>query len=1166
MMKKPNGIRSTKLSVGLFGLAALIMAFFVAEVRNANLRVAEQTKIEENRRRCEAQSQELADASDYLTSEVWHYVATQEPKYLENYWKEVNETKRRDTAIGRLNALSLTQEEKRLVLDAKSHSDELIEGEAWAMRLAADSAGMPLEQLPPRVAAVQYQHGEEQLSAAAKQQLASDYIFGPEYSSVKLIIKNDISSFRNLLRERKNAELSEAVFRTGQSLRAVQFFMLALILLLVLQAVLQYYSFLRPFHFYTRDLEQMKGKAYSSLVPMGARETRSFAAVFNQIYADWQEQQERLEQERYRFRVALENTSVIVYEYDYDTDTYTSYGTLEASEAPGGWQQSERIIPNFIREKAADYLSADGVAPLQGMLLGTDCSPVDLSVRSCKDKERFLWARVTGTPISRENGTLSKLIGKVTNIQSEKEKEFALEDEKKRDGLTGLYRREPGIRQVRSYMAQKSAEESCCIMMLDMDDFGSLNEAEGAAFADAVLQNVADILRANTGRNDIRVRLGGDEFMVFLKGCSKEHGAETGRRIASQIQELSERQNMTVPISASVGMCNTDSVNEYAGLYRCAESTLEYVKEHDKGQAVCYMDASNELGTLLTQMYPGRYQLNKIDRAESAKEDLPSFALDLLGKSKNLNDAIFLLLTRVGNVCRFDRITIVEINDEYLSCQIVHQWTRHPEDHHAREIQYLSQEELVTLSSCYDADGLSEVYTIPSPLQLTSVLHAAIWNYGRYAGCMSFELRSPHQWTEKERCLISELTKIISSFTLKARADAVSQAKTDFLSRMSHEIRTPMNAITGMTTIAKTVLTDPEKELDCLNKIEYANKHLMNLINDVLDMSRIESGKMEIHPQPMELSELIEKVDTLVRPQAEKKGVRLDIENSAGSLKLMADELHLNQVLVNLLGNAVKFTGEDGRITFRIESVQDGQEPVHRKKEAVLRFSVTDNGIGISESAQSRIFNAFEQAGSDTASNYGGTGLGLTISSRLVQLMGSSLEVESVPGKGSLFHFTLHLSYAPEEKKQPRRAPAAGGQPAFDPHGKRLLLVEDNALNREIAQEILSMHGFDVKTASDGLEALRLFQKQEAGYYDAILMDIRMPVMDGMEATRRIRTSGKADARKVPIIAMTANAFDEDMKKSLENGMDGHLSKPIDVDKLLNTLSELIYLREHSEK
>lgn len=746
------------------------------------------------------------------------------------------------------------------------------------------------------------------------------------------------------------------------------------------------------------------------------------------------------------------------------------------------------------------------------------------------------------------------LCGIAENITRQKAEEEALWQAESRDSLTGLYNRESGIRLVKDYLAHKAPQEHCALLLLDMDDFGDVNQKEGGIFADTILQEVADILRGESGEDHIRIRLGGDEFMFFLKNSGKDQAVIIGPRIAAQVKNILVNTEKDIHVSVSIGMCSTEVAQEYSALYRCAESTLKYVKEHCKGTAACYLDTSSELGVFLTQLYTEEHPVNDI-KMESHRpdDDLVSFALDLLGRSRNLNDAVFLLLSRIGKTYHFDRVSIIEASRAYLSYKFTYQWARSRTDLQLGQDFYISAQEFETCANMYDEDGLADYNVSEGISHIASCLHAGIWNYGEYVGSMSFEVdQKGYQWTPKQRKLLKELVKIIPSFIMKSKADAVSQAKTDFLSRMSHEIRTPMNAISGMTTIAKSVLDDRDKAMECLEKIESANEYLLNLINDILDMSRIESGKMELNYDSMDLKEQLGSLESLFRVQAADKQLRLRFENGYSSNRLLrADSLRLNQVLVNIIGNAVKFTLE-GEITVRVEEL----ETVPR---AVLRFSVADTGIGIEEAALSRIFNAFEQANAATAANHGGTGLGLSISSRLVQMMGGALEVLSKVGQGSEFFFTLAFEYAENEPLSAREPRPEN--PKMDFSGRRILLAEDNELNQEIAQTILEMNGFAVTGAANGQEALDQFCSSSPGTFDAILMDIRMPVMDGLEAARRIRTSGRTDSRTVPIIALTANAFDEDTRKSMASGMDGHLSKPIQVEKLLELLSQCMRRR-----
>ena len=389
----------------------------------------------------------------------------------------------------------------------------------------------------------------------------------------------------------------------------------------------------------------------------------------------------------------------------------------------------------------------------------------------------------------------------------------------------------------------------------------------------------------------------------------------------------------------------------------------------------------------------------------------------------------------------------------------------------------------------------------------------------------------------------------------KIRAVEGSLAKSQFLFNMSHDIRTPMNAIIGYTNLAKNEEISPAAR-EYLGKIENSSQHLLALINDVLEMSRIENGKLELEYEPSDLCRILEEMGDLFSQQMEEKDIDFSVHTAnVPHPYVWCDRHNLNRVLLNVLSNAFKFTPEHGKISASIWET-GGADSGYGSYE----LRVKDNGIGMSKEFADRMFTAFERERTSTDSRVEGTGLGLAITKRIVDLMGGTIEVITSPGSGTEMIIRLKFQLAREEEVEKEQSPqgSAAGRAALDLSKIRLLLVEDNDINREIANMILTQEGFMVENAENGQIAVDMVAASPPGYYDAILMDIQMPVMDGYAATRAIRAMENKELANIPILAMTANAFKEDEQAAAEAGMQAHIAKPLDVDKMLVTLTDVL--------
>lgn len=453
--------------------------------------------------------------------------------------------------------------------------------------------------------------------------------------------------------------------------------------------------------------------------------------------------------------------------------------------------------------------------------------------------------------------------------------------------------------------------------------------------------------------------------------------------------------------------------------------------------------------------------------------------------------------------------------------------------------------------------GSDEYVLVLVPIAVTSAgvtqsLQASMLGVGGMITCIAtlvlvFVLRSTHLAKIRNKQL----------YDLQLRTKVV-ESKNDFLAKMSHDIRTPLNAIIGMNYIAATQAEKDSPVLDSLNKIDTAAKYLLSILNDILDMSKIESGKMEVRQVEFSMDELLSSIRSMVEIQAREKNIFFELKTHEElSPFYIGDSLRINQILMNLVSNALKFTPEGGHITVSVEMVEKSGE------EETVRFIVADDGIGMTETFLQHIFEPFTQDGSEIENQYGGSGLGLAIVKNLVEQMHGQVDVDSKKDVGSTFTILLPLKVAQGMQKANEEVSELLDEDGFE--GMRILLVEDNELNRIIARKILQMLHMEIEEAADGQAGLEQFMAKPAGYYAAVITDIRMPVMDGYEMSERIRHSEHPDGDSIPIFAMSANAFDDDVAAASAHGMNAYLKKPIDVAELKVTLCKYAKIEKEAK-
>ena len=739
------------------------------------------------------------------------------------------------------------------------------------------------------------------------------------------------------------------------------------------------------------------------------------------------------------------------------------------------------------------------------------------------------------------------LIGALHNIHDQKLQETAAYESLHRDSLTGLYRRASGEDIVRSSI---QAGRGGCLILLDVRGLGELNRRLGVVAGNTVLEELGCLLTAwqksEVPTQSILLRLGGDEFLLWLENWGKSAAHQAALELCRRAERLYPGGAFSVQLAC--GCAQARPGEGYPALLDRACWALSAAKAQAGGPLWAKDPIPKGAG-------PAEAVIAPIQYTASTYRGIVPLTFALFDRGGEVGAVLSILFPKLGREVDACDIILSQVSRDFFTAAAAYQWHSDGSagDH---EVAHFSAAAFAALEAELwpsgpeprSAEALTDEQRrfLRAPQGREGMVFP-LYDSGSYMGALLF-LRAPgsEPWSAGQTGQLHEVVKVVEANLNRQRYDSASRAKSDFLSRMSHEIRTPMNAIIGMTYIAKTHTGDREAVAADLNKIDQSSHYLLGLINDILDMSRIESGKMTIERAPFDLDRLLDGVGDLIRPQAQAKGIQYALHAQVSHPWVEGDALRLNQVLINLLGNAVKFTPAEGSITLTVRQDPGG----------AVYFSVRDTGIGVSPENQERIFQSFEQAETSTVRQYGGTGLGLAISSRLVRMMGGVIQLDSAPGRGSDFSFTASLP--PCQPPEEAGDAAAGPGAAQSAEGLRIMLVEDNELNIEIAQSILEMHGAHITLAHNGREAVDKFLASQPGDFDLILMDIQMPVMDGLTATKAIRRSDHPLAASIPIVAMTANAFDEDMKRSVESGMNGHLSKPLDFDKVFQVITQVL--------
>lgn len=889
-------------------------------------------------------------------------------------------------------------------------------------------------------------------------------------------------------------------------------------------------------------VESVRGgvKGIHGFQESGIQELDELHKVIENLTDTQMQTENQLLEEKERYRIAVESSQDAFFTYKCKEKLLE---IVNSKGNDGVWDCGKH--PEFLDN---DSIHPADKAKLVNAVKSSD-GVLDVDFRLQHANGEFQWVNLSGSITFDENKERSRVVGCIHNVHQHKLLEQAQKRKQIYDSITSFYRLGSGLEVVETLCRD---DPEGVLVLLEIQQFSKIDERYGLIFGDIILEQFAGLLAKRfqeDGLNGgIYIRAGADQMLVWLPVCTTGPIVRSVQGLEKEFGALTDEKHLS--LSLKCGIAVTGSRNSLSEALEQTKTALTAAR-HGKQEIMFYEELSTVEKACAVDV-----AFAEVASLERLKEmTLSSIALNLFDRDGDTSVVLDILALKLQEKYHLTDIVITHFNGEYMVNNLLYCWkTWKKKDGwdgmvHCSEKQYQhfvetqEMQQLLTSGESIRKEPLIQPFASG---RNDIVFHMT--DNGQYSGSIVFREIDQDVLEKKEECkCLEEISAIIQNRLNLERHDLSAKAKSDFLARMSHEIRTPMNGIIGMTEIALKDGQTEERRIDCLRKIEYSSEYLLGLINDILDMSKIESGKMRLIEEKCNLMEMIQGLRPLLEAKLNENNIQYIADIQLKNHWFMADSLRLNQVLVNLLGNALKYSRPDGHVWLTVRETEE------EKGFSNLYFQVRDDGIGIAPEKQQLIFRQFEQADNSENARKQGTGLGLAISRRIVRMMDSDIKLESEPGKGSSFSFNVKLQPVSGEKTTVTSQPEEISFP-----GKRILVVEDNELNMEIICTILENYGIKTEQAVNGKEAVRRMEESVPGYYDMIFMDIMMPEMDGLEATRTIRNLDREDCKKIPIYAMSANAFDEDVKRSLASGMNGHLSKPVNLQVLEKTLQKVL--------
>ena len=937
---------------------------------------------------------------------------------------------------------------------------------------------------------------------------------------------------------------------------------------------LSYLGFLISYYFRAaeiRDRLYPTETVFENFFPLAAGYTIEFAVTLLFLYKlvdrahTMMVKQElmiaEMAKEEIKTSLALAATKDILFEYDIENDSFSSNGTIH------GWKRKDIYIEHFM-----DYI--DGMhwvsdefpnAVHRYMAVPEEFGnhfQEEVQLSFIEDGTEYpVWAYFELNVIRNTEGNPVTVIGKLRDVTQMKLESVKMQEAKKFDALSGMYHY-ASMHKIIKEMAGHYISALHQIMIIHVKNIQDIAKCYGDVYRDFVLVNVAEIIKnAVNDKEILTCRLSDGVFLIYVADTERIDDITLRQQINTGLRELQVGEMEVKQLEYDFGYYIGEE-----GIDELVSVALRFVGAEDLAQMDIVgglVDVSQNSGVIVADDKP-YHSLPEADRA-SACDDFFKNIASLLAGTTDIQSAMRMTISRVGKFFGLSGVRIYEFPDTTQSVLSAFSWALDEQTDKACNgflltvgvrdffIKNFGKSRIIDNTTGAFRDFFAKFGESPVLLEGYSSLICPVMQEEECKAVIIYDMAGSYSWTDEEKELLLGISKAISEDLITYLVDSFGKTKNAFLSNLSYEIRSPINAIMGMTEIARGQLDNMEQVEHCLDSIDTSSKQLVTIVNDVFDLSKMELGRMKLVKEVFSLEDMMAQIENQMILEAKRKDIEFILERRFQENLLYGDVSRIFQVVSYLIENALRYTKRGGSVRAMVEETANSGE------EVTLFVEVQDNDEGIRQEQKEKIFVAFEQDDARQKDKYGDTGLDLAVCYHLVQMMGANLEVKGESGQGTTFYFSLKVAIPGAEQKLHFVSEQEGRKKGtVDLTDKKILLAEDNTVSAEIVKRLLERHGAIVSVAENGEVCVEKFCQSEIGEVSFILMDINMPKLNGHEATRKIRLMEREDAARVPIIAMTANAFEEDMEQSLAAGMDAHLAKPIQMKALLEEVANVL--------